>query len=136
MFSNNNESVCKFLHLLISESTNNKKLIDKKIESINVILSQVNSYIKEHYDERLTEKIFAMKIKYLISASSIKELELIIKPSIPYYNYSELIPKQKYHVLEEELIILSKASLGGNLNGAGYNRFIKVFKIIYPDKIL
>ena len=66
-------------------------------------------------------------------AKTQKELEEILKPSVPIWNYGNFITGP-YHVLEEEVILWSEASLEAPLNDDAAKRYSKVFSQFFPKE--
>ena len=59
---------------------------------------------------------------------------MIVKPSIPVYNYSEYVNSSEFHILEEELLFWSEASLEAPLDNDAFKRYMHVFETILPEK--
>ena len=93
-------------------------------------------YLRKGFDERIVTTICEKKIAFILEATSKREIELILSPPKPHYNYSEIVPGNRYSIPEEELLMWSLASLVGLLNQKGVERFMELFQQIYPDKCI
>ena len=69
----------------------------------------------------------------IITASTKAELQEIVKPSVPHWNFGDF-PTGPYHVLEEEAILWSEASLEAPLNDDEVRRYQEVFSKLYPEQ--
>ena len=67
-------------------------------------------------------------------ATTRQEMDEILKPSLPFYNYATFVPKSSYHVEEEELILWSVASLQSTLKPEAVERFQYLFKKLTKEK--
>ena len=90
-------------------------------------------YGNEYFSFALIAGIMIKKSWMIQKAGTVQELEEILKPSVPIWNYGNFITGP-YHVLEEEAILWSKASLEAPLNDDGIKRYAKVFSQFYPEK--
>ncbi|WP_320959627.1 hypothetical protein [Hungatella effluvii] len=73
------------------------------------------------------------KSRMIITASTKAELQEIVKPSVPHWNFGDF-RTGPYHVLEEEAILWSEASLEAPLNDDGVRRYQEVFSKLYPEQ--
>ena len=116
--------------LLLSNSQD--KLKELRMSALQTLRSQLNYYKELGFMDRLLTAIAEQKCKYIMDITSKTEMEKMLKPRCPTYNGNEFIP-DKYHILEEELICWSQTSLQAPLNGAGFKRYMEVFKLVLPD---
>lgn len=108
------------------------KTKELRISALNTIRAQVYAYQGFGIIQRLLTAIAEKKCKFLMEITSKTEMTQMLKPRCPTYNGNEFIP-DKYHILEEELIGWSQASLEAPLNDAGFKRYMEVFKSVLPD---
>ncbi len=101
--------------------------------ALNRIKKRVIGYGNEYFSFALIAGIMIKKSWMIQKAGTVQELEEILKPSVPIWNYGNFITGP-YHVLEEEAILWSKASLEAPLNDDGIKRYAKVFSQFYPEK--
>lgn len=99
-------------------------------------LAKTNGYLQHykehHYLPELIDKIAEKKCEMILQATTKAEIDRIIHPRCPHYNGAEFVPDE-YSIPEEELIAWSEASLRAPLNSAGMNRYLTLFKEIFPD---
>lgn len=98
------------------------------LESVRVL---VKEYIQDSFMFVLVLAIMEKKCRMIVEASTKAELQEIIKPSVPTWNYGGFLTGP-YHVLEEEAIMWSKASLVAPLNDDGVKRYREVFSKLFP----
>ena len=68
-----------------------------------------------------------------MGATTKQEITDIMKPSLTYYNYQELVPKTPYHIEEEELLIMMEAISYCQLNELAINRIFTLYRKIFPE---
>lgn len=99
-------------------------------------LVQLRAYLKHYkrlgYREDLLSAIADKKGAMILETTSKTEMEKVLKPHAPRYNGNAFFA-DKYNVPEEELICWSETSLRSPLNEAGFNRYMEVCKLVYPD---
>ena len=81
----------------------------------------------------LALRIFYKKGCMIEQAAMKKELDEIVKPSVPHGSCGKFY-EGPYHVHEEEMILWSRASLEAPLNEYGYQRYAKVFSMFFPEE--
>lgn len=84
------------------------------------------------YMEKLINKIAEKKVKMIMQITSKSEMKKILKPSCPHFDGNKFIT-DKYHVIEEELIVWSQTSLQAPLNDIGFKRYLELFNIALPE---
>lgn len=85
------------------------------------------------YMPKLLYAIAEKKCRMIGSITSKSELEKLIRPRCPHYDGNRFIP-DTYSVPEEELICWSETSLKAPLNAAGHQRYMELFKRIFPEE--
>lgn len=93
----------------------------------------VTGYAEDYFAFFLVLSIMEKKSRMIITASTKRELQEIVKPSVPSWNYGNFLTGP-YHVLEEEAILWSEASLEAPLNDDGVRRYQEVFSKLYPEQ--
>lgn len=112
--------------------------IPEKIRELRLsALKELYNYLK-HYEElgyvdKLICKIAEKKIDMIMKIKTKEEKEKVIKPACPKL-YGDKFLTDGYSVPEEELICWSEASLRAPLNEHGFNRYMELFKKIFPDE--
>ena len=85
------------------------------------------------YMPKLLYAIAEKKCRMIGSITSKSEMEQVIRPRCPHYDGNRFIP-DAYSVPEEELICWSETSLKAPLNAAGLQRYMELFKQIFPEE--
>lgn len=112
--------------------------ISDRIKEIRLLaLKELYSYLKHYeelgYVENLISKIAEKKISMIMQITSKEEKDKVIKSKCPKFNGNKFIP-DKYNIPEEELICWSEASLKAPLNETGFNRYMELFRKIFPEE--
>ena len=112
--------------------------IPERIKELRLsALKELYNYLK-HYEElgyvdKLICKIAEKKIDMIMKIETKEEKDKVIKPKCPQF-YGDRFLTDEYSVPEEELICWSEASLRAPLNEHGFNRYMELFKKIFPDE--
>lgn len=125
----------KFLTALVMELENDK-LFEIRCQALQKLYSRANYYLDKGFRKDLPEAFFIKKAEMVLAASSKEEIKKILKPSEPYDDGNQLVPREsKYHVEEEELMIWSETSLMAPLCGKGFKRYQELFEKFFPEEI-
>lgn len=103
------------------------------LQALEIVKAQVAGYAEDCFLFILALFIMEKKSRMILEASTKQELQEIVKPSVPRWNYGTFLTGP-YHVLEEELIMWSKASLAAPLNEDGTRRYQEVFSKLFPKQ--
>lgn len=103
------------------------------VKAFDTVRRMVLGYVESRILFWLAVRILYKKGKMIERAATKKELDEIVKPSIPRGSCGNFY-EGPYHVYEEELILWSKASLEAPLNETGYGRYAKVFSMFFPTE--
>lgn len=111
----------------ISEiSQNNSKLIN--ISRKYVLGTQDIELITD-------EMIVSKKFKHIKEAETVNDIKLIMgKPEI-IFNGNKIIPKHKWVLPEEEIMVWSLTSLKAPLSTEGMARYLELFEELFPEKL-
>lgn len=107
------------------------KIRSIRLSGLQSLYGYLNQYEKMGYCEKIISGIAEKKIKMIMKANSKTETNEILKPQYPKYDGNKFTTNQ-YSVPEEELIGWSKASLTAPLNTIGCERYMEVFKSVFP----
>lgn len=118
---------------ILANQTRNTALKQASLQALAMVKQTVIGYAKDYFDFFLILSIMEKKSRMIMAAASQRELEEIVKPSIPNGNYGNF-RTGPYHVLEEEAILWSMASLEVTLNKYGVKRYQEVFSKLFPEK--
>lgn len=103
------------------------------LQALLRVRQTVTGYAEDYFAFFLVLSIMEKKSRMIITASTKGELQEIVKPSVPSWNYGNFLTGP-YHVLEEEAILWSEASLEAPLNDDGVRRYQEVFSKLYPEQ--
>lgn len=118
---------------LRNDETKTDKMKLAALGALNQIKKRVIGYGNYHIVFVLLAGIMIKKSWMIQAAETKQELEEILKPSVPRWNFGTFTTGP-YHVLEEEAIMWSKASLEAPLNDDGVKRYVEVFSQFFPDE--
>ena len=84
----------------------NKKHLDEKFNAFKTVVGQVGRY-EEQYPTHLLEEILKKKLRFILDANSISELNCIVsgKDSRPEYCINDTWREPQFHIPEEELLM-------------------------------
>lgn len=125
--------ITAFAKILMSEDISDK-IRELRLSALKSLYSYLEYYEKAGYVDKLICNIAEKKITMIMQSTSKTEMNNIIKPHCPKYDGNKFISNE-YSVLEEELIGWSETSLQAPLNEAGFNRYMELFKIVFPEKV-
>ena len=104
-----------------------------RLDAIRSLQRCLRYYRQLGYMPKLLYAIAEKKCRMIGSITSKSELEKLIRPRCPHYDGNRFIP-DTYSVPEEELICWSETSLKAPLNAAGHQRYMELFKRIFPEE--
>jgi len=109
------------------------KLTFEKTAALVQLSALIKSYENEGFRGELLEAITSKKTDFICEAKSKGDLKEIFEPPKIHYDYNKIHPVGKYHIPEEELIYWSFTSLRAPLVSYGFERYMEVFKQVFPD---
>jgi hypothetical protein len=109
------------------------KLLFEKTAAFIQLLKLIRYYNSEGFQDDLLQTIVDKKTNFICNAVSKSELNEILEPPKVHYDYNKISPVGKFHILEEELIYWSMTTAKVPLVEYGYDRYLEVFKQIFPD---
>lgn len=118
---------------IMTDQTKNAALKQASLQALARVKQIVTGYAEDHFAFFLVLSIMEKKSRMIAAAASKKELEEIVKPSVPRWNFGSFLTGP-YHVLEEEAILWSEASLEAPLNDDGVKRYQEVFSKLFPEQ--
>lgn len=83
---------------------------------------------------RVLLRVADKKSLFLVNAKSVREVCEIRKPSISHFEGNGLIITQKYHIPEEELMLLGIASRLGKLTLRAQERFVYLYEHCFGQR--
>ena len=118
---------------IMTDQTKNAALKQASLQALARVKQVVTGYTEDHFAFFLVLSILEKKSRMIAAAASKRELEEIVKPSVPRWNFGSFLTGP-YHVLEEEAILWSEASLEAPLNDDGVKRYQEVFSKLFPEQ--
>lgn len=125
--------VVSYFAEVLTDDTIPDKVARLRLAALRKLMGQLYRYKERGFDESLLCAIAEKKGKLIIKTTSKVEMERVMIPMPPHFDGNRFIP-DKYSIPEEELIVWSESSLKGPLIPEAFDRFSKLFKIIYPEK--
>ena len=121
-----------FAELICSEGIP-EKLFVLRFEALKSLQGLLSQYEDRGYIAKLLRSIGEKKGAMIMSASSKTEMDRILRPKAPHYDGVRFV-SDRYLLPEEELICWSEASLRAPLNEAGFQRYMELFRRIFPEE--
>ena len=108
-----------------------ERLFKLRLGALGELNGRLRAYEKLGYIAELVNPIAEKKCALILKATSKAEMDKILKPHCPHYDGSKFVPDE-YNIPEEELICWSQTSLHAPLNQIGHERYISLFRCIFP----
>jgi len=121
-----------FVKILMSNDIS-EKIKELRLSALEELYNYLKHYEESGYVDKLICKIAEKKIDMIMKIKNKEEKDKVIKPACPKFYGDRFLPDE-YSVPEEELICWSEASLRAPLNEHGFNRYMELFKKIFPDE--
>ena len=110
-----------------------EKVRELRLKALGGLRGQLEHYKGLGYIERLLNGIAEKRVAMIMKTTTKTEMDRVMMPKAPHYNGAEFITDE-YHIPEEELIAWSQASLKGPLVGAGFKRYMQLFREFFPEE--
>ena len=104
-----------------------------RFDALQKLQATLSHYSDCGYTQKLLCGIAERKAVLILAATGKTEMEKILKPHAPHYDGVKFV-SDPYLLPEEELICWSEASLRAPLNEAGYRRYTKQFRQVFPEE--
>lgn len=119
---------------VLEDETKTLKQRETLLAALKQIKRRAAGYAADYFLPGLVLGFSLEKSRMVAAAESLSELKEILKPSVPVLGGNGEFQSGKYGVLEEEMILLSKASLEAPFTSAGYRRYEAVFTELFPEE--
>lgn len=119
--------------VILADQTKMAALKQASLEALTCVRQAAIGYAEDYFAFFLALSIMDKKSRMIIAAANKGELQEIVKPSEPRWNYGNFLTGP-YHVLEEEAILWSMASLEAPLNDDAVKRYQEVFSKLFPEQ--
>lgn len=104
-----------------------------RLQALKRVQQYLWSYQELGYIPKLLNTIAEKKCERILTITSKTDMEQLIKPRCPHYDGNQFCPD--VHIIpEEEMICWSEASLRAPLNKAGFNRYMELFRQVFPEE--
>lgn len=121
-----------FVKILMSNEIS-ERIKELRLSALKELYNYLKHYEELGYVDKLICKIAEKKIDMIMKIKTKEEKDKVIKPECPKF-YGDRFLTDEYSVPEEELICWSEASLRAPLNEHGFNRYMELFKKIFPNE--
>ena len=132
MYDYDLQIIMRIAEVLMDEESP-EKVRELRLKALGGLRGQLEHYKGLGYIERLLNGIAEKRVAMIMKATTKTEMDRVMIPKAPHYNGAEFITDE-YHIPEEELIAWSQASLKGPLVGAGFKRYMQLFREFFPDE--
>lgn len=116
------------IHELIDKQYTSAVIKDWRKAGVDKVFELCREYVKSGCSFRLVMKVLDKKLQMVMNSNNQREIEDILKLSTPQYLKNGFAVTSKYHIPEEELLLLMMANKMGNLKGVAKDRFICLYK--------
>lgn len=104
-----------------------------RMDALRKLHAQLKTYEKRGYDRSLLCKIADKKGRMIMQITSREQAKRLGNPQCPHFDGGKFCP-DAFSIPEEELICWSEASLKGSLNEYAYQRYMELFRQVFPEK--
>ena len=104
-----------------------------RMDALQNLYAQLRCYEKRGYNRSLLCAIADKKGKMIMHITSREQATRLNSPRCPHFDGAKFYP-DAFSIPEEELICWSEASLKGPLNEYGYQRYMELFRQVFPEK--
>lgn len=128
---------------IISEAQKNTEMLTKDINRINKIkIKAIGELLLKPRifldfggsNPVLIETIYKKKLLQIMEADNAEDIKLILAHPKVRFNGCEIVADNKWVLPEEELIAWSNTSLKAPLSQEGVDRYMKLFKEVFPEQ--
>ena len=127
IFDQKKESVLE----VIEKNYRPPQIKEAQRQVVNELFDLYKSAAKCGVPLRVLLRIADKKALFLVDAKTMDEIEEIKKPSVSHFEKKGLIVTRKYHVPEEELMLLGVASRMGKLTIQAQERFVYLYELCF-----
>lgn len=115
------------IYELIDKQYTSTVIKDRRKAGVDKVFELCREYVKSGCSFRLVMKVLDKKLQMVMNSNNQREIEDILKLSTPQYLKNGFVVTSKYHIPEEELLLLMMANKMGNLKGVAKERFICLY---------
>lgn len=119
---------------LMFDEKSTETLFCLRFEGVKRLMGIAEQYRAALPKADLCDRIFKKKAELIKKAVSKNEVDEILKPSYPYYQYDGQFHKRtRFHIDEEELLFWCCTSPTLAMKHDGKSRALELFKKVYPE---
>ena len=120
---------------LIDKQYTSAAIKDMRKAGVEKAFELCREYLNSHCSLTLVMKVLDKKLLMIMNSSDKREIEGILKLSTPQYLDNGFVVTSKYHILEEELLLLMVANKMGTLSGAAQERFVSLYNAFVQSRV-
>jgi len=125
--------VSKALAEIICDEESPDETKELRLGAMMKIVPMMNAFYEEFHNIELIEKACAKRIEYIMACRTKKDMDLIMSGPKVRYNGNKIQPAHPFVVPAEELMAWSRTSFVAPLDHAGFERYMKVFREVFPE---
>lgn len=129
------EIIAEAITLIEFDNTISEKVKDLRKESTLKLLPIILEFHRQQFKVETIKTILEKKINFILNATTKAEMQEILSLSVPYYNYAEIVPKGRFHVEEEELLLWFGCLSQCALNEEATKRIWYLCEKLYPKEV-
>lgn len=129
------EVVAEAIATIEFDGVSSEKVKDLRKESVLKLLPVILEFHRQRFRVETIKTILKKKIAFILNATTKAEMQEILSFSVPYYNYVEIVPKGRFHVEEEELLLWFGCLSQCALNEEATKRIWYLCKKLYPKEV-
>lgn len=103
-------------------------------KAVDELFAFAKGAVKSRIPLPLVHRIVDKKALFLVEAKSVEEVQDIMKLSVSHFGKQDLVVTGKYHIPEEEFMLLGLASKMGPLTKQAQERFVYLYENHYRPK--
>lgn len=124
----------KCIFELIDKQYTSSTIKDFRKAGVEKAFKICREYLNSKCSMGLVMKVLDKKVLMIMNSSDKKEIEDILKMSTPQYLDNGFVVTSKYHIPEEELLLLMIANKMGTLSGAAQVRFVSLYNAFIKSR--
>lgn len=120
---------------LIDKQYTSSAIKDMRKAGVEKAFELCREYLKSRCSLILVMKVLDKKLLMIMNSTDKKEIEDILKLSTPQYLDNGFVVTSKYHIPEEELLLLMVANKMGALSGVAQERFVTLYNAFVRSRV-
>ena len=108
-----------------------QKVKETQRKAVDELFAFAKGAVKSRVPLPLVNRIVDKKALFLAEAKSVEEVQEIMKLSVSHFGKQDLVVTGKYHIPEEELLLLGVVSKMGTLSEPAQKRFVELHELCF-----